>query len=42
MWVVRNASSGAETMTLAASSFTLKVRKMDTIREYPSNAIAEK
>lgn len=42
MWVVTNASNGAETMTLAASSLTLKLLNMATMSEYPSNAIAEK
>lgn len=41
MCVVTNAISGAQTMTLAASSLTLKALSIARIREKPSNAAAE-
>lgn len=41
MCVVTNAITGAQTMTLAASSLTLKALSMARMREKPSNATAE-
>ena len=41
MWVVTKASSGAVTITLAASFLTLKLLRMARMREYPSNATAD-
>lgn len=41
MWVVTNEIIGAETITLAASSLTLRARSIATIRENPVNATAE-
>lgn len=41
MCVVTNATSGAETMTLAASSVTLKTRNTARMRENPNNATAD-
>lgn len=41
MWVVTKASSGAATITLAASTLTLKLLNIAKINEYPSNAIAD-
>lgn len=41
MWVNKKAASGAETMTLAASSFTLKARMIDKMSEHPISATEE-
>lgn len=41
MWVVTNETIGADTMTFAASSLTLRARSIATIRENPINATAE-
>lgn len=41
MWVVTKAISGAEIITLVASSLTLKLRNMAKIREYPRRATAD-
>lgn len=41
MWVVTKASSGAETMTLEASTLTLKLLRIARMSENPSNATAD-
>lgn len=41
MWVVENASSGAATMTLAASFLKPKLLIIAKIIEYPSKTIAD-
>ena len=41
MWVVTNATSGAETITLAASAVTLKTLNTARMREKPNNATAD-
>lgn len=41
MCVVTKAASGAATMTLAASSLTLKARSIERMREKPISATAE-
>jgi hypothetical protein len=40
-WVITKAINGAETITLVASSLTLKDRKITKMREYPRRTTAD-